>query len=135
MPSEHLPEGIDSTQFADRHAFEWGLAALTISAVLVTAAPIMLVLAVGVWSSSCHESGPVLLHAWLARIGIGVVLMVTVLAIGFGAKAVRYAAKRKQPAGVAVGGLSLSIVALVLWVITAIAFLNTTESLLYMYCR
>jgi len=124
-----------SSQLIERQASEWGLAALTISAVLVTAAPIVLVLAVEVWSSSCRNSGPVRLHAWLARVGVAVALTMACAAIGFGTTAVRYAMNRNQPAGLAVGGLSLSVAALVLWLITAIALLNTTESLLDIYGR
>jgi hypothetical protein len=135
MPSEPLPEALKSPQFVDRHAFEWGLAALMISATLITAAPIVLVLAVEVWSFSCRNSGPVRLHAWFARIGVAVVLLLAATAIGFGTTAVRYAVNRKQPAGLAVAGLSLSVAALVLWLITAIALLNTTESLLWDYGR
>jgi len=135
MSSEYPPEGGNVSHLAERDASEWGLAALTISAVLTTAAPIVLVLAVQVWSSSCHDSGPVRLHAWLARIGVAVALTLAALAVGFGTKAVRCAVKRKQPAGLAVAGLSLSVGAIVLWIITAIALLNTTESLLNIYGR
>ncbi len=95
----------------------------------------ILVLAVQVWESANRSSGVVYLHAWLARIAVAIVAAVAVAGVGFGTMAVRCAAARKQPAGLAVAGLSLSVAALLLWAITAIGLLNTTESLLLLYGR
>ena len=134
MATEDLVGAAGQPQSPDRRAFEWGLGSLVISAALTITAPITLGLAVGIWSFSCHDIGPVCLHAWLARVGVAAALIMAVGATGFGTKAVRCALTRKQPAGVAVAGLSLSIAAFILWVITAIALLNTTESLL-LNCR
>ncbi len=126
--SSHLPE-----ETANDDAFQWGLGSLIIAAVLVIASPATLILAAQVWAVSDHGKAVVHLHAWLARIGIALVLVLAATNLVFATMAVRSAKKFKRPFGVSCSALLLGILAAALWVITAIAFLNTTESLLRIY--
>jgi hypothetical protein len=117
------------------HAAEWGLASLITGAVLFLAAPITLLLAVQVWRFADQTPKVVHLHAWLARVGVVVVLLLAVASVTFGAVGIRSATRCRQPAGLSVAGLLLSLAAFALWTITAIGLLNTTESLLLIHGR
>jgi hypothetical protein len=135
MPTDALDENTPSPEPLQRVASEWGLAALSIGGVLIVTAPVVLLLAVQLWEFGDRGSCTVHLHAWLARISVAVALATAMAGVCFGTRAVHYAATRNQPAGLAVAGLWLSVMALVLWVITSVALLNTTESLLLLYGR
>jgi len=116
-----------------RHAAEWGIASLAIGGVLVLASPMTLVLSAQVWAHSDRTAEVVLLHAWLARVGVGVALLLAITGLGCGVKALHLAFVCEEPAGLAFGGLVVSLAGCLLWVITAVALLNTTESLLILY--
>jgi hypothetical protein len=106
-----------------------GFASLIIGAVLFLAAPITLVLTVQVWRFADQSPEVVVLQAWLARVGVSIVLLLAVTSVLFGIQGIRLAMSLGQPAALCLAGLLLSLAALGLWVITAIALLNTTESL------
>jgi hypothetical protein len=112
---------------------EWGIVSLVVGASLFLTAPMTLQLSVLVWAFSDHAPVTVLLHAWLARIGIVIVLLTAVSGVVFAAKAIRLRWRYRQPLGFAIAGLVLNLAASGLWVITSIALLNTTESLLRLY--
>jgi hypothetical protein len=135
MSADSPQDSNRSDEPVSRQISEWGLAALGIGSVQVLAAPITLVLSVQLWESGQgSRDGPThRLHAWLARVGVGIVLATAVVGVGCGIKAIRSAAARKQPAGLAVAGLWICLAASALWVITSIGLLNTTESLLRLF--
>jgi hypothetical protein len=128
---QHEPGSVPS----GRHAAEMGLASLFLGAVLFLGAPLALILAVLVWQFADKGPGVVLLHAWLARVGVLIALLAAAASVGFGVWGVRTAVQRGQPKGLSLGGLLLSLAALGLWVVAAIGLLNTTESLLHQYGR
>jgi hypothetical protein len=117
----------------DRHAAELGLTSLIFAAVLSLAVPMTLALAVLVWRFAEESPNVVLLNAWLARVGVALGGLTGVMGVGFGVAGLKSARTKDQPAGLALGGVLLGIIAFVLWTIAAIGLLNTTESLLRLY--
>jgi hypothetical protein len=115
------------------HAAEYGLASLIMSSVLFLASPMTLILAVQVWRFAHQARGVVHLHAWLARIGVSVALGTAIAALVFSIRGLRAAIRGRQPRGLCVAGLFMSLAVLVLWAITAIGVLNATESLLLIH--
>lgn len=73
------------------------------------------------------------LHAWLARAGVFIALLTSAGSVAFGFMGIRAATHRRQPKGLSVAGLLLSLAAFGLWIITAIGLLNVTESLLHLH--
>jgi hypothetical protein len=118
-----------------QHPSELGLASLIMAAVLFLAAPITLVLAVQVWRFADQSPGTVLLHAWLARLGVSIALLMAMASIVFGVQGLRSALRAGQPTGLSLAGLLLSLAAFSLWIVTAVGVLNTTESLLVLHGR
>jgi hypothetical protein len=112
---------------------ERGFASLVIGAALFVAAPITMILAVQLWAFSDKEPHVVVFHAWLARVGVLITLATGAMSIALAWLATRTCKRRGRPAGMAIAGLFLSTAALVLWIITALGLLNTTESLLLNY--
>jgi FtsH-binding integral membrane protein len=101
--------------------------------VLVLAAPITLILAVQVWHFADQTPAVVVLHAWLARAGVSIAALTGLTSLVFGVRSVRSAKSSRDSTGLGWAGLLLSLAALGLWVMTAIALLNTTESLLRLH--
>jgi ABC-type phosphate transport system permease subunit len=97
---------------------------------LLLAAPATMVLAVLVWRFADEGPGVVLLHAWLARAGVLIGLLVGMASIVFGVWGLRSAKRQCQHAGLALAGLLLGLAASAAWLIASIGLLNTTESLL-----
>ena len=112
---------------------ELGLTSLVFGVVVFLASPIALVLAALVWQFADESPKVVLLHAWLARVGVCCVLAVGLSGLGFAIAGLRSARSRNHSAGMALGGLLLGSAACVLWIIAGIGLLNTTESLLRLY--
>jgi hypothetical protein len=129
----HEPEQVLAFTSTSRHAAELGLASLVMGGVLFLAAPITLLLAVQVWRFADQSPRVVQLHAWLARFGVVIALLTATASIVFGTRGISSAARCRQPMGLSIAGLLLSVAAFGLWVITAIGLLNTTESLLSLY--
>ncbi len=103
--------------------------------VLFFAAPTTAVLAVLVWRFADRDPAVVLLHAWLARVGVLVGSLLGIAGITFGVWGIRLANRRRQCTGLALAGLLISVLSSVAWSIVSIGFLNTTESLLQNYGR
>jgi hypothetical protein len=133
MSAIHDPDEHSDPLPTAGHAAEFGLASLIMSAVLFLASPMTLILAVQVWRFAHQARGVVHLHAWLARIGVSVALVTAIAAVVFGIRGLRSAIRGRQPRGLCVAGLFMSVAALILWAITAIGVLNATESLLLMH--
>lgn len=106
---------------------------MTIGSVLVLLAPLILILSAQIWAHSFKSAGVVLFHAWLARISVGIVALLAITGLGCALRSIRLVDYFKLPAGCAVAGLVSSLSACTLWVATALALLNTTESLLILY--
>src|SRR5262249_35789027 len=94
-------------------AAEWSLASLIIGAALLVAAPIVLVLAAEIWVHADRTPHIIVLHAWLARIGILAALLSCTATIGTAIKGHRLASRDGQFSGLATGALLLSGVSFV----------------------
>src|SRR5262249_44716402 len=105
-------------------------ASLIIGAALLVAAPIVLVLAAEIWAHADRTPHIIVLHAWLARIGVLTGLLSCVATIGMAIKGHRLASRDGQLSGLARGALLVSGVSFVAWIIASVGLLNTTESLL-----
>ena len=118
-----------------RRSAELGLASFLMGALLFLASPITAVLAVLVWRFA--DTGPqvVLLHAWLARLGVLIGVLVGLASIMSGLRAMRFARQRRQPAGMVAAGLFLALLGSGAWAVASIALRNTTESLLCTHGR
>lgn len=114
-------------------AAEWGLASLWLGSVIFLAAPIVMVLATLVWAHADNSAQVVLLHAWLARLGVSIAIFSSFIALAFGIKGVRIARHGGENCGLAIGGVAMSVLCLAVWLIAAVVLLNTTESLYFMY--
>lgn len=115
-------------------ARDFGLASLMISTALFVNAPLAMILAVQIWSHADRTPGVVLLHAWLARIGCPAILALSAGSVWLGCLGVQHAKREQAAAVLPLAGLLFSVVTLLLWIIASIGFLNTTESLLRLYC-
>lgn len=135
MTTSLRPENPDTPVGNSRDAAELGLAALIMGAVLLVAAPMTMVLAVLVWQFACQLPNVVVLHAWLARAGVVIGLLVGIGSIAFSISALRAARHQRRSVGMALAGLLLDLAASAAWVIASIGLLNTTESLLQIYGR
>lgn len=93
-------------------------------------APIAIHLAVQIWANADRTPRIVVIHAWLARIGCLIVLIVGLASVGLGFLGLRCARREHIATTLPLAGLFLGIVATIAWVVAAIAVLNTTESLL-----
>ena len=120
---------------SDHDAVHWGVAAMVVGVVLFLTAPVVLVLAVGIWEFSYRGSDVVMFHAWVARIGVALVAVLCLISIVFAVKTVRRVPSSKSSPAIPIGGLVLSISASIFWLMTAIALLNTTESMVRLYVR
>ncbi|HEY2880824.1 MAG TPA: hypothetical protein VGJ15_00270 [Pirellulales bacterium] len=114
-------------------AAEWGLAALVIGLAISLAAPVVAVLATEVWAYANRDPNIVLLHAWLARLAVAMGMLLSLFAIAWGVKGMLIVENDRPTSGLAVGGLVLSSVAMVAWIIASVELLSTTESLLRLY--
>lgn len=114
---------------------QFAISSLAFGAVMVLAAPITCVLSAQIWAHADRTSQIVLTFAWLARISVGFAALAVGLGITFGAVALRHARRNFRPLGLALGSLSLNLIAAILWTLTAIALLSTTESLLRWFGR
>jgi len=114
---------------------EWGIAAIVIAALLFVTSPMTLLLAVGIWGFADRGSNVVLLHAWLARLGIALVAVLCVISVAFAYKSFRIVSATGGSWAIPITASVLSAFATLMWVITAIALLNTTESMLLLYSR
>lgn len=88
-------------------------------------------------SAILADTGPeVVLVARVARAGrrpIGVLAGLGTIMCGF--RALRFARRQRQQAGIATAGLFLGLLGNAAWVVASIALLNTTESLLRIHGR
>jgi hypothetical protein len=114
---------------------QWAIGALVIGVVMLLAAPITCILSAEIWAHADRSPNTVILFAWLARAAVCIAALTLGLGLVFGRNALRFANAYRRPTGLAVAGLYLSAVASILWVITSIALLSTTESLLHWYGR
>ena len=117
MPSyrEDIEESSES-----RYAAEWGLASLLMGGVLAIIAPVMLVFNLIFWLQGPRVLAPQ--DMWLAHkaaiVGVAFLALLCLASVGFGIKAWRAASATFQPAGLAVAGTLVSLLALGLWIIT-----------------
>lgn len=103
-----------------RHAAEWGLASLLLGGVLTIIAPITLIFNLIFWLQGPRIIAPQdmgLAHK-AGIVGVGFVVVLCLVSLSFGIKAWRSASAAFQPAGLAVAGTLVSLLALVLWIIT-----------------
>jgi hypothetical protein len=102
---------------------------------LFLAAPTTMLLSAQVWAFANRTPGVVLLHAWLARIGVLLALLMGGLSAGFGIAGIRARPRNAGTSRLAIAGLLVSAIAIAVWLITSVCLLNTTESLLLIYGR
>lgn len=79
-----------------------------------------LLLAVGVWEFADRDSNVVLLHAWLARLGIALVAVLCVTSVVFACKSLRIASATGITRAIPITASILSAFAALMWIITAI---------------
>jgi hypothetical protein len=112
---EDLDESSES-----RYAAEWGLAALLMGGVLAIIAPVTLIFNLMFWLQGRRVIAPqdmALAHK-AGIVGVGFIAVLCLASLAFGIKAWRAASATFQPAGLAVAGTLVSLLALVLWIIT-----------------
>jgi hypothetical protein len=86
---------------------------------------------VQLWAFSDKTPNVILLHAWLARLGVIITSIVGLMSVRLGWSTTADSRRRSgKPSGLAFGGLLLSSAAFLLWEIAGLGLLNTTESLL-----
>jgi hypothetical protein len=113
-----------------RAAAEFGLASVVVGAVVFLAAPMVAILAAQLWAHGDRSPPVLVLHAWLARVAVGVPVFLVLGGLWLGAAGLRRAAKSRGAAALPVAGLLLNGAALVGWTLASIGLLNTTESML-----
>jgi len=111
-------EDVDESS-ESRYAAEWGLVALLMRGVLTIIAPVTLIFNLIFWLQGPRVIAPQ--DMWLAHkaaiAGVGFVALLCLLSLWFGIKAWRAASATLQPAGLAVAGTLVSLLALSMWVI------------------
>jgi hypothetical protein len=112
---------------------QWGLVSLIFGDTMLMAAPTTLVLAAQIWAHADKTPAVIELHAWFARFGSALAIFSSAAGIFFGVKGYRAARVDEQPLILSAGGLILSSVATLAWLMTSCALLNTTESMLHLY--
>jgi hypothetical protein len=136
MPDRYDPLEDVSTSMA-RHAGEWGLASLVLGGLIVIVAPITLIFNLLLWMGRQQAVPPE--HMRLAYSGalaaLIVVFVLGIVGLVFGVRGLVSAAVRRQPAGLAVGGVIVNAAALLLWLIVSIDQIMIWEGMLRMFRR
>ncbi len=103
-----------------RHAAEWGLASLLMGGFLSVLALITLIFNLIFWLAGARVIAlqDMRLAYTGAIAGLTLIVLLCLLSLFFGIKAWRSARMNYQPAGLAVAGTLLSVLALLLWMIT-----------------
>lgn len=113
-----------------REPAELGLGSAMIGATVFITAPLVAILASQIWAHGDRTPSVVLLHAWLARIAV----IVPILLVSFGGRLAIGGLRKASGSGCSrclpMCGLLLNLSALFVWILAAIALLNTTESML-----
>ena len=117
MPS--YKEDLDDSS-ESRYAAEWGLASLLMGGVLAIIAPVMLIFNLMFWLQGPRVIAPqdMRLAHKAGIVGVGIIAVLCLTSLSFGIKAWRAALATFQPAGLAVAGTLVSLLALILWIIT-----------------
>jgi hypothetical protein len=111
-------------------ASDCGLASAIIGATVFLASPLVAILAAQIWAHGDRASSVVELHAWLARIAVGIPYFLIVAGLWFGLSGLRHTGRERTASALPVAGLLLNVVALCGWTLAGIGLLNTTESML-----
>lgn len=112
--------------------FTAGLASALVGATVFLASPIIAILAVQVWAHGDRSRGVVEMHAWLARIAVGLPTLLIVAGLWYATIAGQQTKTGYLSRALPVIGVLLNISGLMAWIIAAYALLNTTESMLRM---
>jgi hypothetical protein len=121
----------------NRHAAEWGLAALLIAGFQLLLVPGIVLIGIMMWGVLRNDersgAGDALVWCWLARLGVGFALTACVINLLIALRACVLAYRLRQPAGLPVAGLILALITLPIWILGTIAFLWSTENLRILY--
>ncbi len=108
-----------------RHAAEWGLASLLTGGFLLLVTAVIVVFNLEFWNTGDHVVS--IAASWAMKLVVvgAVIAALVLIAVGaaslaIGIRALQSAARRRQPAGLAVAGTMVSAAALLLWTLTAI---------------
>jgi hypothetical protein len=119
---------------ATPHAFQWGLAALLLGCFLILVCPIV---GIGIGAGSVlgalRQSGDeqaLREYAALAKLPVYCLIGAAVLALAFGLLGLRSAWSRREPAGLAVAGSIVAVIALVVLVLMLFLFNRFTEDMI-----
>jgi hypothetical protein len=128
-------KGMSNSEFINRRSqpADLGWAALFIGSAQLVAAPSILNLATLAWAFSDKEPHIVFLHAWMARVGAGLVGASGVVGLVLGLSAVRRAYSAAAPLAIPCAGLALALIGAALSCIAILGLLNTTERLLLQF--
>jgi hypothetical protein len=119
---------------AANHAGQWGLAALLLGCFLILVTPILGVgigagAVVGAISKSVDE--PALReYMSLAKLPVYCLMAAAALALTFGLLGLHAAGSRRQPAGLAVGGTIVAVIALVMQILLLVLFNRFAEDMI-----
>ena len=111
-------------------AAESGLASCLVGSTVLLLAAMIAILATLMWAHADRSPATVLLHAWIARLAVGIPFLLVALGTWCGIGALRNSIRRRLSPALPLAGLSLNIAAMGSWILSSIALLNTTESLL-----
>jgi hypothetical protein len=118
--------------FTNRHAAEWGLAAVLLAGLQMLLVPGIVLIAIGIWVFLRDDRGiganDALLISWLCRLGVAVALAGGITTLGIALRAWRSTANASIALPLA--GLVLAIVNLLLWALGAITLLYASENFL-----
>lgn len=109
---------------------EYGLASALLGATVFLASPMLAILAAQVWAHGDRSPNVILLHAWLARVAVGLPVLLVVAGLWLGVAGIRQGRRSGQSTVLPLSGVLLNAVGLCGWVLAGIGLLNTTESLL-----
>ncbi|VTR97481.1 unnamed protein product [Tuwongella immobilis] len=113
--------------------FACGLASSLVGATLFLASPLIAILAPLVWAHGDHTPGVVLIHAWLARIAVGLPIVLVITGFSFGIRGWIRAKTNGMSTALPIVGVLLNIAGTLGWILASIALLTTTESMLRVF--
>ena len=109
---------------------EAGLASSLIGSTVLILASIVAILATQLWAHADRSPATVLLHAWIARLAVGIPFLLIALGVWYGIDGLRNATRERRSHALSMVGLCLNVAAMGGWILASIALLNTTESML-----
>jgi hypothetical protein len=118
---------------AEKRSMHFAIVSLAIGGLIFIVAPLTAILAAETWVHSDKSTHVVLLHAWLARVSVAIVTVVSLSSVVLAMQAKRFTTRDHCSFIWTRAALLISIAALLLWLIAAVALLNTTESLLRIF--